>query len=83
MTVAYVGSVYLDGNSGTFHNISDFAIYPYYNSHTNANDIALIKLEDKISLGGNVQPINFPIDITVSTGDNATIVGWGAISVRL
>lgn len=73
--------MYRDGN-GTDHSVVDFVIHPKFNIKTMENDIAIIFLGDPISLGGDVQPINFPINVTVSPGDNAIVIGWGTLSVK-
>ncbi len=64
--------------------ITEIIVHPGWNSDTNDNDIALLKLATPIDArpgGGAVLPIQYsalpPADIGALTGELSTITGWG------
>lgn len=58
--------------------------HPKYNRRNIDNDIALLKLEFPLELSSRVWPACLPEqDEELKPGDNATILGWGAISFQL
>lgn len=79
---AYVGSVYLD-HGGSYHPAAHLTVHPGFDNQRVVNDVGIVKLRNAIQFGGDIQPINLPIDITVNAGDEATATGWGDISVML
>ena len=58
-------------------------VYPAYNSHTHNNDIALIKLNQPVTIGGSGASTTGLIPlVSASSGDfagiNSWVTGWGA-----
>lgn len=69
-------------NSGQLIQAAQIIIHPNYNSSTNNNDLALIKLSSPLQYNSNVQPIqyanecNLPANL-ISPGSVAQLTGWG------
>lgn len=79
---AYIGSAFLN-QGGSYHPASHLTVHPEYDpNREGVNDVGIVKLRNAIQFGGDVQPINLPIGITVNAGDEATATGWGDISVK-
>ena len=56
-----------------------FHIHPGYNSSTQENDIALIKIEGKIAFNNNIGPICLPKRDTITAHYTQCLVaGWGS-----
>lgn len=52
-----------------------------YNTRTNDNDIALLKLSSPLTFSTNIKPVCLPnVGIDISPGHKAWISGWGATS---
>eukprot|EP00095_Tigriopus_kingsejongensis_P010773 maker-scaffold1742_size29367-snap-gene-0.3 protein:Tk10773 transcript:maker-scaffold1742_size29367-snap-gene-0.3-mRNA-1 annotation:"tripsin " len=63
--------------------VDRLVIHPNYNSKTEDNDFALVKLNRSVSFDSStvVRPICLPIeDLTESEGKSVTVSGWGATS---
>ncbi len=55
-------------------------LHPGYNSSTQANDIALVRLATPLTFNGDVQPIRFDGGTGItSDGTTATFAGWGSV----
>ena len=64
-----------------FFDIKLFHIHPEYNSLTQENDIALVKIEGQIAFNDNINPICLPEDnAVISRGVKCFVAGWGAPS---
>ncbi|XP_045132702.1 trypsin-1-like [Portunus trituberculatus] len=60
--------------------VETIVIHPGWDNDTYENDIALLKLSEKLELDGKtVAPISLPTPLTKSTGE-CVVAGWGRIS---
>lgn len=66
------------GNSASY-NAQQIVIHPNYNSATNENDIALIKISGSISYNADTTPISLasPLDNLSLPGQSTSVSGWG------
>ncbi|XP_030294174.1 transmembrane protease serine 2 [Sparus aurata] len=83
MWTVYSGNVRLSAFSfvsGT--SVNKIISHKGYDTYTNDNDIALLKLDTPLTYTGTVKPVclaNFGVDF--SAGQQAWITGWGALHV--
>lgn len=76
-----------DPDDTDFHKKQTFkvkriVIHPKYDPGTTNNDVALLKLKDKIDFSkfdGTVAPICIPQQLRAYTGQTVTVAGWGAL----
>lgn len=66
----------------TVSNISDeVIIHPLYNASTNINNVALIRLSQKLVFSDYIQPVKLPSNELFNTFTNSPVIvsGWGSI----
>ncbi|XP_031752037.1 transmembrane protease serine 2-like [Xenopus tropicalis] len=69
---------YSDANG---YSVERIIVFPGYNSSNNDNDIALMKLTDKITFNYNTQPVCLPnAGMFWEAGTQCWISGWGTTS---
>ncbi|XP_033834091.1 transmembrane protease serine 2 isoform X2 [Periophthalmus magnuspinnatus] len=62
--------------------VSKIVSHENYNSHTNDNDIALLKLSSPLTFSSRVKPVCLPnVGVDLSAERQAWITGWGALQV--
>ncbi|XP_055593562.1 brachyurin-like [Uranotaenia lowii] len=74
-----LGTVELQ-SAGTVHlTTNSYVKHPSYNPSNYNNDVAVIKLNSKITFNSNIQPITLPVAGTTNTFENnvATVSGFG------
>lgn len=72
-----VGRTVLDSTQGQVRNVSRINIHPSYNSSTEANDVAILKLSSAVT---GIKPIRLPATTNNSfetAGRSLTVAGWG------
>lgn len=60
--------------------VESIVVHPNYSSSTLDNDIALMKLSEKVDFGTGIKPVCLPSPSADFTGQSATAVGWGTSS---
>ncbi|KAF2366951.1 Serine proteases trypsin domain [Trinorchestia longiramus] len=55
-------------------------VHPKYDFFTYEHDLALVKVEEKVSFGPHVSPICLPGNDDLLIGEMATVTGWGRLS---
>ena len=55
-------------------------VHPKYDFFTYEYDLALIKVEDKITFMPHVSPICLPANDDLLIGEMGTVTGWGRLS---
>uniref|UniRef100_A0A3B3ZWP3 Uncharacterized protein n=1 Tax=Periophthalmus magnuspinnatus TaxID=409849 RepID=A0A3B3ZWP3_9GOBI len=62
--------------------VSKIVSHENYNSHTNDNDIALLKLSSPLTFSSRVKPVCLPnVGVDLSAERQAWVTGWGALQV--
>ncbi|GAB6025703.1 Serine protease [Chamberlinius hualienensis] len=63
--------------------VSSIIINPSYNSRTNHQDVAILRLKSKVAFTSDISPICLPSDTSRNyAGQNAIVIGWGATRLR-
>ncbi|WP_300524811.1 serine protease [Alcanivorax sp.] len=84
-----IGSQTLDvaTNSPLLHSAASVIVHPGYNQLTNANDIALIQLDEPVTIGSNVQPgvlatpgTDEKTEELSNYNDILSALGWGVVT---
>lgn len=72
-------TVTTDTASSVVHDVAELKIHESYNSDTNKNDIALIRLTKPIAYNENVGPVCLPWGREQETFENKKVIltGWG------
>lgn len=73
-----IGSNYLQENNQLFYNIAEVIIHPGYADNQKLNDIALLRLSQRLDFGQNISSICLPSssDSTAIFNQNVVVVGW-------
>lgn len=76
-----VGTNLLDAG-GDRYPVEKVIAHPKYSSQKIVNDIALLKLKDKITFGPFVKPIDLPTENTAGE-EELMLSGWGSTTVSV
>ena len=68
-----------DDDSGQDRPVASFTNHPRY-AEDELGDIAIVKLAEPLTLGGNVQAIAPATIADITQATNASVTGWGAVS---
>ena len=61
------------------YEISEVIIHPSYRITESYNDIAIIKLKNKVTFSKHIKPVCMPADDETNyEGNHAKVIGWGA-----
>lgn len=72
-----VGSVFKNGTDGSILKISELVTHPDFNKRgVNENDIALVKLEDKLKFDKSIKPVKLAEE-RPKVGQKCWVSGWG------
>ncbi|XP_063850050.1 trypsin-5-like [Scylla paramamosain] len=77
---------YNDNEDGANHKdvkVADVVLYPHFNPGTAYHDLALLKLESKVTIQRSIRPVCLPWGTESEkniTGETATLTGWGDTS---
>ncbi|XP_076607212.1 transmembrane protease serine 2 [Chaetodon auriga] len=79
--MVYSGDVSLSRmRLGAFKTVDKIIAHEGFDTQTNNNDIALLKLDTPLIFSRTVKPVCLPnIDVDLSVGRQAWITGWGAL----